>query len=149
LGIHIRSGCMCNPGASAELLGLSKEMNKFRLEEPYRSDGHSEILSHNDQRDLPHAVDRAYSNPVNQNLQRLVEEEGVVRVSFGLASTLKDGWKFIQFVKKLTREYESGTYVDASGPLASDSTACNVPGSDKRKWRRVMPEKDFWSSLFA
>ena len=139
-GIHIRAGCMCNPGASAELLGLSTEFSKFKFEEPYRSDGYSKS-SYNDERDSPHAVHRTYSNSTNQNLQRLIEEEGVVRVSFGLASTLKDAWKFIQFVKKFTKEQESGTYLDAVGALASGSTACSDFGKDKQKGRRSIPEQ--------
>ncbi|KAF9506597.1 hypothetical protein BS47DRAFT_1262223, partial [Hydnum rufescens UP504] len=68
--IHIRAGCMCNPGATSELLGLAD-------------------------RDGPAATLSTYA--ANEDMERLIEEEGVVRVSFGLASSLEDSWAFISF----------------------------------------------------
>ncbi|KAF8324448.1 pyridoxal phosphate-dependent transferase [Cantharellus anzutake] len=129
-GIHIRSGCMCNPGASAELLGVTNEVANFKLEESQST--------LNNERDSPHTTIRAYSDPINENLERFIEEEGILRISFGLASTLKDAWMFIQFVKKYTKERESGAYHEDATVLASGSTACCDLTQDKY-WNRGDP----------
>jgi len=78
---------MCNPGAAGTLLGLSSTMANFDITSR-DAEGHF---------DTPAAVQESYAR--NEHLEKLVKEEGVVRVSFGLTSTLGDCACFIQFVR--------------------------------------------------
>jgi len=87
VGIHLRSGCMCNPGAASTLLGFASELANFDITS-CDAEGHF---------DTPAAVQESYAR--NENMERLVKEEGVIRVSFGLASSLGDCACFIEFVR--------------------------------------------------
>ncbi|KAG6877969.1 hypothetical protein C0993_001371 [Termitomyces sp. T159_Od127] len=66
--ISLRTGCMCNPGAAAAILGIQEDMDKLY---------HGVTL-----KDFEHAVGR---------------ELGVVRISLGLASNFQDVWKVLRF----------------------------------------------------
>jgi hypothetical protein len=130
--IHIRAGCMCNPGAASELLGLTDVLAAFNFRKAsYASDitsnnpNTSPLCTHSasqsesilaptlcqdiEERDGPAATLSTYA--ANEDMERLIEEEGVVRVSFGLASSLEDSWAFISFVR---------SFRDRMGPLATE-----------------------------
>ncbi len=73
--ISLRTGCMCNPGGAAALLGLRQAMS-----------------------DLPcDATLRAFE-------QRMGRELGVVRISLGLASDFRDVWRVIEFAKLMATD---------------------------------------------
>ena len=66
--ISLRTGCMCNPGGAAAILGLNDAMAA-----------------------LPAGVTlRAFE-------QHMGRELGVVRVSLGLASDFRDVWRVLRF----------------------------------------------------
>ena len=66
--ISLRTGCMCNPGGAAALLGLREAMSALPCD----------------------ATLRAFE-------QRMGRELGVVRISLGLASDFRDVWRVLQF----------------------------------------------------
>ncbi|KAJ8454066.1 hypothetical protein ONZ51_g13244 [Trametes cubensis] len=70
--ISLRTGCMCNPGGAASLLGLRDAMAALPCD----------------------ATLRAFE-------QYMGRELGVVRISLGLASDFRDVWRVIQFAKLL------------------------------------------------
>jgi molybdenum cofactor sulfurtransferase len=76
-GISLRTGCMCNPGGSAVLLGLGSLMK--RLDE------------------VPDASLAALERMAGRSL-------GVVRVSLGIASNFEDAWRVVAFARELTDE---------------------------------------------
>lgn len=76
-GISLRTGCMCNPGGSAVLLGLGSLMK--RLDE------------------VPDASLAALERMAGRSL-------GVVRVSLGLASNFDDVWRVVAFARELADE---------------------------------------------
>ncbi|KAI0326066.1 PLP-dependent transferase [Cubamyces sp. BRFM 1775] len=70
--ISLRTGCMCNPGGAASLLGLRDAMAALPCD----------------------ATLRAFE-------QYMGRELGVVRISLGLASDFRDVWRVIQFARLL------------------------------------------------
>ncbi|PCH36630.1 PLP-dependent transferase [Wolfiporia cocos MD-104 SS10] len=70
--ISLRTGCMCNPGGAAALLGLREAMAG-----------------------LPSDVTLAAFE------QHMGHELGVVRVSLGLASDFRDAWRVVRFAETL------------------------------------------------
>lgn len=73
--ISLRTGCMCNPGGAAALLGISEKM------------------------------DLLYPDVTLKEFECIVGRElGVVRMSLGLASNFDDVWKIIRFVKTIADE---------------------------------------------
>ncbi|CAM6125359.1 unnamed protein product [Calypogeia fissa] len=79
-GIHLRTGCFCNPGACSKYLGLSKHEMKENFEA-----GHVCW----DDKDLINGY-----------------PTGAVRVSFGYMNTFEDCWAFIQFISKFFVEQD-------------------------------------------
>ncbi|KAG6829818.1 hypothetical protein H0H92_003361 [Tricholoma furcatifolium] len=73
--ISLRTGCMCNPGAAAAILGIQEDMAKLYP---------GVTLS-----DFEHIVGR---------------ELGVVRISLGLASNFQDVWKVVRFATLMGNE---------------------------------------------
>lgn len=67
---------MCNPGASAALLGIEEQMQQV----------------------YPGAT-------LNDISERLGREVGVVRISLGLASNFNDVWRVIQFASSMGDEH--------------------------------------------
>ena len=88
--IALRTGCACNPGGAAALLGLAPAMASLG----------------------PGATKREFED-------RLGRELGVVRVSFGLASNFHDVYRVLRFVAALavdaTRATMWAAYVEAEG----------------------------------
>jgi len=74
--ISLRTGCMCNPGASAALLGIEEQM----------------------QQTFPGVTLKDISEMLGREL-------GVVRISLGLASNFKDVWRVIQFASLIGHEH--------------------------------------------
>lgn len=73
--ISLRTGCMCNPGASAALLGIEEQM------------------------------EQTYPGVTLKDISELLGRElGVVRISLGLASNFKDMWRVIQFASLIGHE---------------------------------------------
>ena len=70
--ISLRTGCMCNPGGAAAMLGVQAEMEKF-----------SPGITYED-----------FENIVGREL-------GVVRLSFGLASDFSDVYHLLRFVREV------------------------------------------------
>lgn len=73
--ISLRTGCMCNPGGAAAILGIEEEM-----------------------RHLYAGV------TLNDFEKRMGRELGVVRISLGLASNFQDVWRVIKFATLLGQE---------------------------------------------
>ena len=68
--ISLRTGCMCNPGGAAAILGISSDMKKL------------------------------YEGVTLKDFERLVGRElGVVRISLGLVSNFSDVWRVLRFVE--------------------------------------------------
>lgn len=66
--ISLRTGCMCNPGAAAAILGIQEDMVKL----------------------YPGVTLKDFEVAVGREL-------GVVRISLGLASNFQDVWKVLRF----------------------------------------------------
>ncbi|KAJ7195738.1 PLP-dependent transferase [Mycena haematopus] len=75
MGISLRTGCMCNPGGAAALLGIEGAMQEL------------------------------YDGVTLADFERAVGRElGVVRVSLGLASNFQDVWNVIRFARVIAQE---------------------------------------------
>lgn len=73
--ISLRTGCMCNPGGAAALLGVKDQMALL------------------------------YPGVTLKDFERVVGRElGVVRISLGLATTFHDVWRVIDFVSNLAND---------------------------------------------
>lgn len=70
--ISLRSGCMCNPGGAASILGIQGESEKFS----------------------PGITHEGFENIVGREL-------GVVRLSLGLASDFSDVYRIVRFVREV------------------------------------------------
>jgi len=75
--ISLRTGCMCNPGGVAAMLGPEEQDMMQRL--------------------LPGVT-------LQDVTEMLGREVGVVRISLGLASNFQDVWKVVQFVSLMGHE---------------------------------------------
>lgn len=73
--VSLRTGCMCNPGGAAALLGIEEEMRQL----------------------YPGVV-------LNDFEEKMGRELGVVRISLGLASNFQDVWRVIKFASSLGQE---------------------------------------------
>jgi molybdenum cofactor sulfurtransferase len=73
--LSLRTGCMCNPGGAAALLGLRADMDLL----------------------YPGVT-------MNQFEQHVGHELGVVRVSLGLATNFQDVFRVLRFAGALSRE---------------------------------------------
>jgi molybdenum cofactor sulfurtransferase len=76
--ISLRTGCMCNPGGAAAMLGLGELMTRLGTEAVLPSMG---------------ALEQAWGR-----------ELGVVRVSLGLASNFQDVWRVLEWARMLSDE---------------------------------------------
>ncbi|KAJ7189005.1 PLP-dependent transferase [Mycena filopes] len=75
LSISLRTGCMCNPGGAAAILGIEEDMQ------------------------------RLYEGATLKDFERTVGHElGVVRVSLGLASNFQDAWTVVRFAGLIAAE---------------------------------------------
>ncbi|KAF8885999.1 pyridoxal phosphate-dependent transferase [Infundibulicybe gibba] len=73
--ISLRTGCMCNPGGAAALLGIEDDMRKL------------------------------YTGVTLKDFEAAVGRElGVVRISLGLASNFQDAWHVVQFATSIGKE---------------------------------------------
>ncbi|KAI0800127.1 PLP-dependent transferase [Fomes fomentarius] len=81
--VSLRTGCMCNPGGAAALLGLRQAMSELPSD----------------------ATLRAFE-------QHMGRELGVVRISLGLASDFRDVFRVIQFAKIMASEEARGALWD-------------------------------------
>ncbi|KDR75602.1 hypothetical protein GALMADRAFT_68588 [Galerina marginata CBS 339.88] len=73
--ISLRTGCMCNPGGAAAILGIVEEMGQL----------------------YPGVTLADFEDKMGREL-------GVVRISLGLASNFQDVWKVIQFATSIGQE---------------------------------------------
>ncbi|KAJ6554839.1 PLP-dependent transferase [Mycena capillaripes] len=73
--ISLRTGCMCNPGGAAAILGIENDMQQL------------------------------YEGVTLADFERAVGRElGVVRISLGLASNFQDAWNFLRFTRLFAQE---------------------------------------------
>jgi len=73
--ISLRTGCMCNPGGAAAILGIVEEMSQL------------------------------YTGVTLSDFEkRMGRELGVVRISLGLASNFHDVWRVIKFAECISHE---------------------------------------------
>lgn len=73
--ISLRTGCMCNPGGAAAILGIEDDMRQL------------------------------YPGVTLNNFEAMVGHElGVVRISLGLASDFGDVWRVVRFATMMGRE---------------------------------------------
>jgi molybdenum cofactor sulfurtransferase len=88
--ISLRTGCMCNPGAAAAILGIQDDMQRL----------------------YPGVTLKDFETAVGREL-------GVVRISLGLASNFQDVWKVIRFAaligKEKSRQALWDRWTEASG----------------------------------
>ncbi|KAF9462390.1 pyridoxal phosphate-dependent transferase [Collybia nuda] len=88
--ISLRTGCMCNPGAAAAILGIQEDMQRL----------------------FPGVTLKDFETAVGREL-------GVVRISLGLASNFQDVWKVIRFAaligKEKSRQVLWDRWTEASG----------------------------------
>ncbi|KAJ4468374.1 pyridoxal phosphate-dependent transferase [Lentinula edodes] len=77
-GISLRTGCMCNPGGAAALLGIQESMK--------------------DRRGMLHSAN--VSQRASEE-QRGRTELGLVRISLGLGSDWSDIWRILQWAKRI------------------------------------------------
>jgi molybdenum cofactor sulfurtransferase len=75
--ISLRTGCMCNPGGAAAILGVKDDMQKL----------------------TPGVTLKDFETLVGREL-------GVVRISLGLASSFQDVWKVIRFAQTIGNHEE-------------------------------------------
>ena len=73
--ISLRTGCVCNPGGAAVILGIEDDMELIQ----------------------PGITLKAFEEHVGHEL-------GVVRISLGLASSFADVWKVLQFARCISRQ---------------------------------------------
>ncbi|KAF7290092.1 Cysteine desulfurase [Mycena chlorophos] len=95
--ISLRTGCMCNPGGAAALLGLESDMQRL----------------------YPGVTLADFTRAVGQEL-------GVVRISLGLASSFQDVWTVIQFAGLLARERTRDILWEAYVETAEQDPAVGV-----------------------
>ncbi|KAG5644499.1 hypothetical protein DXG03_008241 [Asterophora parasitica] len=81
--ISLRTGCMCNPGAAAAILGIQEDMDKL----------------------YPGVTLKDFENIVGREL-------GVVRISLGLASNFQDVWKVVRFAALMGNDKSRRTLWD-------------------------------------
>lgn len=74
--ISLRTGCMCNPGASSALLGIEEQMQQL----------------------FPGVTLKDISEMLGREL-------GVVRISLGLASNFRDVWRVLQFASLMGQQH--------------------------------------------
>jgi molybdenum cofactor sulfurtransferase len=73
--ISLRTGCMCNPGGAAAILGIQDNMKQL------------------------------YPGVTLKDFESIVGRElGVVRISLGLASNFQDVWKVVRFAAAIANE---------------------------------------------
>lgn len=75
MNISLRTGCMCNPGGAAAILGIADHMQQL----------------------YPGVTLKDFEDAVGREL-------GVVRISLGLGSNFQDVWNVIQFASKMACE---------------------------------------------
>jgi selenocysteine lyase/cysteine desulfurase len=90
LNISLRTGCMCNPGGAAALLGIQDHMQQL------------------------------YAGVTLRDFERVVGRElGVVRISLGLASNFQDAWTVVRYAGLIacekTRTVLWDYWMEASG----------------------------------
>ena len=78
VGISVRTGCFCNPGAGEIALGISRD----ELAECFSSPDHRNHLSMDEFKGCLHG-----------------KTNGAVRISFGTASNFEDARKFLKFAR--------------------------------------------------
>lgn len=118
--IHVRAGCLCNPGASSTLLGLAPVLANFDIK---THDANGNI-------DTPAAVVESYAT--NENMERLIRDEGVVRISFGLASSLADAASFVNFAR---------TFVDVQQSVTEGKSSIVAPKLRKLAEAEIIREE--------
>ncbi|KAJ6631340.1 PLP-dependent transferase [Mycena sp. CBHHK59/15] len=75
VGVSLRTGCMCNPGGAAAILGIEDDMR------------------------------RLYAGVTLKDFERAVGRElGVVRISLGLASNFQDAWTVVRYAGLMASE---------------------------------------------
>ncbi|KAF8308351.1 PLP-dependent transferase, partial [Clavulina sp. PMI_390] len=85
--IHVRAGCLCNPGASTTLTGMEDMLNGFDMK---RIDAEGK-------EDTPASVTESYAE--NEDMEWFIRDGGVVRMGFGLASNISDAATFVEFAR--------------------------------------------------
>lgn len=75
--ISLRTGCVCNPGGAAAIIGIESDM------------------------------ERLYEGVTLRDFeQRVGHELGVVRISLGLASNFTDVWRVLEFARSIATQNE-------------------------------------------
>lgn len=75
--ISLRTGCVCNPGGAAAIIGIESDMERL-----YEG-----------------VTLRAFE-------ERVGHELGVVRISLGLASNFTDVWRVLEFARSIATQNE-------------------------------------------
>jgi hypothetical protein len=125
---------MCNPGAASTLLGFSPVLADFDII-MWDAEGHL---------DTPAAVQESYAR--NQHMEKLVKEEGVIRVSFGLASSLADCACFIEFVRRFIKVEDDSFSTEKAEQLGTENLR-DQSAFGRRRWRSS-PRNVPWNRLY-
>ncbi|KAF9069723.1 PLP-dependent transferase [Rhodocollybia butyracea] len=95
-GISLRTGCMCNPGGAASLLGVQGSMKDVG-EGGLMRDG---MTLRQFEEEVARVQKQTGTCPVNANSP--AHQLGVVRISLGLGSDWSDVWRVLQWARKLS-----------------------------------------------
>jgi molybdenum cofactor sulfurtransferase len=88
--ISLRTGCMCNPGGAAAILGAEEFMQKLCV-----------------------------GITLQEFEARVGREMGVVRISLGLVTSFEDVWKIIQFSAIIGKQRLRQAYWDSWSGVSS------------------------------
>eukprot|EP00741_Cyanophora_paradoxa_P012759 tig00020629_g12324.t1 len=113
-GISLRTGCFCNPGCMEKVLGRTKEV---LLEQERRWARIKEV------------GDETGVYPLEELARDLIapEDQGAVRVSFGIASTALDASRLLHFLEEFLdeafvegarRQFDAAATAATAGPAA-------------------------------
>ncbi|KDQ56271.1 hypothetical protein JAAARDRAFT_132691 [Jaapia argillacea MUCL 33604] len=99
--ISLRTGCVCNPGGAAAILGLQDDMQQL----------------------YPGVTLKDFEDAVGREL-------GVVRISLGLATTFQDVWTVLQFAaamgKEQSRQVMWDEWLESKKPPATPSSSLDL-----------------------
>ncbi|KAJ4471501.1 pyridoxal phosphate-dependent transferase [Lentinula aciculospora] len=102
-GISLRTGCMCNPGGAAALLGIQESMKDVEEGGMMREGMTLREFEEDVERERRRRGTLYSANPNQRALEELRGrmELGVVRISLGLGSDWSDLWRLLQWAKRI------------------------------------------------
>ncbi|KAF5364510.1 hypothetical protein D9757_011974 [Collybiopsis confluens] len=104
-GISLRTGCMCNPGGAAALLGIQESMKDVEEGGMMREGMTLKQFEEEVEREWRKrgTFSSAYAEPFGdlESEERGRTELGVVRISLGLGTDWSDVWRVVQWARRM------------------------------------------------